>query len=73
MKNGTPHPILSKNSQQADGTLQNNGDGYQRLVEKTPAYICTFLPNGRLTYVNATFAALVGKTPNELSGRSFFD
>ncbi len=46
---------------------------YRKLLEDMPAYVCTFLPGGALTYVNQALAALAGMSAEELLGRSFFE
>ncbi len=44
---------------------------YRSLVEENPAMICRFLPDGTLTYVNATYCRYFGQSPQELIGKQF--
>ncbi len=46
---------------------------YRQLVEDTSSLICTFLPDSKLTFVNAAYARFFDKRPEELAGRKFLD
>jgi len=45
---------------------------YRALVEDMPASICTFEPDGTLTFVNDNFCRLFGKEAEDLIGSSLF-
>lgn len=53
--------------------LQENEERYRRLSEDMPLYICTFLPNSTLTYVNPALAKVLDKEPEEVVGSRFFE
>ena len=46
---------------------------YRQLVENQPDLICRFLPDTRLTFVNAAYARFFNTTPEELIGKPFID
>lgn len=53
--------------------LKESLEKYYHLTEEIPMFVCTFLPDGTLTYVNRTLAAVINKTPDEIIGVSFLD
>lgn len=53
--------------------LQNSEKQYRTLAENMPLFVVTFLPDGRLTYVNKLFAHAVSSTKSDLLGKNFFD
>ncbi len=53
--------------------VRESEERYRRLAEETPVLICTFLPDGTLTYVNTAYCEYFGRSPGELIGRSFLD
>ncbi len=53
--------------------LRESEERYRRLAEDTPVLICTFLPDGTLTYVNTAYCEYFQKSPGELIGKSFLD
>ncbi|WP_457552104.1 PAS domain S-box protein [Desulfobacula sp.] len=44
---------------------------YRSIVEDMPIMICSFLPDGKITYVNKTYCEHFNKTREELIGSSF--
>ncbi len=56
----------------AEEELQESQDHYRSLAEDMPVYISSFLPDGTLTYVNNTLAAVTGMPAEDLIGLSFF-
>ncbi|WP_139240568.1 EAL domain-containing protein [Geitlerinema sp. PCC 9228] len=44
----------------------------QAIVEDQTEFICRFLPNGKLTFVNDAYCRYMGKSRNELVGKNFF-
>lgn len=53
--------------------LKESEEHYRNLAEDIPAFISTFLPDGTLTYVNSSLAAIDGLTPQEMTGRCVYD
>lgn len=45
---------------------------YRALVEDMPAYICTFEPDGTLTFVNDNFCCFIGMAYEDLIGNSLY-
>lgn len=48
-------------------------EDYRSMVEDSPAFFSSFLPDGTLTYVNSALAKATGAKAGDLVGRSFFD
>ena len=46
-------------------------DQYRLIIEDMPVLICSFLPDGRITFVNRTYCEQFNKTYEELIGSSF--
>lgn len=46
---------------------------FRRLLDESPVYVSTFLPDGTLTYVNKLLAQSTGRSPSDLIGKRFFD
>ncbi len=44
---------------------------YRSVVEDSPGLLCSFLPNGELTFVNKSYAEYFQKAPKDLIGTSF--
>ncbi|MDD1702266.1 MAG: PAS domain-containing protein [Methanoregula sp.] len=55
------------------GNIRISQKKYRELVEDMPAYICTFEPDGTLTFVNEGFCQLVLKDASDLIGNSLYD
>ncbi len=68
---GILHDITEQ--RRAKDALRLSEEHYRTLAEDMPVLLCTFLPDGTLTYVNTALAARAGRPPEELTGRSFFD
>ncbi len=49
------------------------GEMFRQLVEHQPDPICRFLPDTELIYVNAAYAELFRRKPEDLIGRRFVD
>lgn len=56
---------------EATEDLRKSRESYRAVVENTPALICNFLPDGKITYVNNAYCEYFGKTPRELIGSPF--
>ena len=46
-------------------------DQYRLIIEDMPVLICSFLPDGKITFVNRTYCEQFNKTYEELIGSSF--
>lgn len=53
--------------------LLESEERFSKLSEDIPVYICTFLPDSSMTYVNPSLAAMFGTDVKELTGRKFFE
>ncbi len=53
--------------------LRESEERFRRLSENTPGYICTFLPDSTMTYVNPALAEFTGIPPDTLVGRRFLE
>ncbi|MEW8428371.1 MAG: PAS domain S-box protein, partial [gamma proteobacterium symbiont of Ctena orbiculata] len=51
--------------------LQESEERYRAVVEDTPVLICSFLPDGEITFVNKAYCDYFQRTPDELIGSSF--
>ena len=54
-------------------SLQEAEKHYKRLAEDMPAFICTFLPDSTLTYVNPAYCEIFQKHTDDLVGQKFLD
>ncbi len=57
----------------AEEALRESEELFRKLAEDIPGYICAFLPDGTLTYINPTLASITGMSPDELVGNKVFD
>lgn len=46
-------------------------DPYRSIIEDMPVLICSFLPDGKITFINKTYCEHFNKTYEELIGASF--
>ena len=46
----------------ADRALQESQDRYRRVVEDMPVLICSFLPGGKITFVNKAYCEYFDKS-----------
>ena len=53
--------------------LQVNEALYHAVVDDIPLFICRFLPDGTLTFVNDAYCAYFNIRPEDLIGNSFFN
>ncbi|MGH8548299.1 MAG: EAL domain-containing protein [Methylococcales bacterium] len=51
--------------------LAHGNERYRGVVEDVPVLICTFLPDGEITFVNNTYCNYFQKTTTELVGSNF--
>ena len=58
---------------QAEDELRETEKHYRQLAEDMPAFICTFLPDSTLTYVNSAYCEIFQKRPDELVGQKFLN
>ncbi|WP_224960859.1 CHASE domain-containing protein [Geomonas subterranea] len=57
----------------ATQALRESQERYRKISEDSPAYICTYLPDGTLTYVNPALAKEARMSQAELAGRNLLD
>jgi PAS domain S-box-containing protein len=62
-------PVLSRAMEVRH--LRKSEERYRAIVEDQTEFICRFLPDGTLTFVNEAFCRYFGKSCGELMGRSF--
>ena len=55
----------------ADRALQESRDRYRRVVEDMPVLICSFLPGGKITFVNKAYCEYFDKSFEALVGSTF--
>ncbi|MCC6612335.1 MAG: PAS domain S-box protein [Anaerolineae bacterium] len=60
-------------SRRAEQALRDSENHFRRLAEDTPAFVCKFLQDSTLTYVNSTYAAYFGGDPEEFIGQRFLE
>ncbi|QWV94693.1 CHASE domain-containing protein [Geomonas oryzisoli] len=53
--------------------LRESQERYRKISEDSPAFICTYLPDGTLTYVNPALAQNARRPQAELQGRNVLD
>ena len=53
--------------------LHKSEDKYRQLAEDMPAFICTFLPDSTLTYVNKAYCELFQNRSGDLIGQKFLE
>jgi len=53
------------------GRVRRSEKKYRAIVEDQTEFICRFLPDGTLTFVNEVYCRYFDKKPEELLGRSF--
>ena len=58
---------------EVEEALRRSEAHYRAIVDSPLALICRWLPDGRLTYINETYAAVFGKKPQELIGQRWAD
>jgi len=58
-------------AKRAEEALRDSEVRFRRLAEDTPAFVCKFLRDSTLTYVNSTYAAYFGSVPEALVGKPF--
>ncbi|MDD2338322.1 MAG: Cache 3/Cache 2 fusion domain-containing protein, partial [Geobacteraceae bacterium] len=57
----------------AEEALRESETRYRALVENQVEAVCRWLPDTTLTYVNEAYCQLLGKSRDELLGKSFLD
>ena len=55
----------------AEDALRMSEERYRGIVEDTPALLCSYLPDGTITFVNKAYCEYFGRTPEELVGATF--
>ncbi|MBJ6752485.1 CHASE domain-containing protein [Geomonas anaerohicana] len=53
--------------------LRESQERYRKISEDSPAYICTYLPDGTLTYVNPALSEDAHMPQGEMAGKNFLD
>ncbi|UPU34760.1 CHASE domain-containing protein [Geomonas paludis] len=53
--------------------LRESQERYRKISEDSPAYICTYLPDGTLTYVNPALAKGAHMAQAEMAGKNFLE
>lgn len=52
--------------------LRKSEEKYRAIVEDQTEFICRFLPDGTITYINKAYSRFFSSIPEELIGRNFF-
>jgi PAS domain S-box-containing protein len=55
----------------ADQAIRQSEERYRSVVEDSPVLLCSFLPDGEITFVNTAYCKYFGKTSEELVGANF--
>jgi len=55
----------------AEELLRYSEERYRSVVEDSPVLLCSFLPDGEITFVNTAYCKYFGKTNDELVGNNF--
>ncbi|HET9473084.1 MAG TPA: PAS domain S-box protein, partial [Steroidobacteraceae bacterium] len=58
---------------QQEAALKRSESRYRDLVESQIGFVCRFLPDATLTFVNSAYCRFLGKSRLELSGASFIE
>ncbi|NJN93716.1 MAG: response regulator [Anaerolineales bacterium] len=58
-------------AKQAEDALRRSERLYRAIVEDQTEFICRFLPNGVLTFVNEVYCRYLDRQPQELIGHNF--
>jgi PAS domain S-box-containing protein len=56
-----------------DAQLRESEERYRMLCEDMPAFVSLTEPDGAILFANRLLAAMVGKTPEEIVGKNFYD
>lgn len=56
-----------------ESELRESEEKYKGIVEDNPNLICSFLPDGTITFVNASYCRYFNKPSEELIGTNFLD
>jgi PAS domain S-box-containing protein len=59
------------NLSKAEKALREGEDRFRAVVEDIPAFICSFLPGGQITFVNKAYCEYFNKSFKELVGANF--
>ncbi len=63
---------IARRIEQMAQSLQKVDARYRAIVEDQTDLVCRFLPDGKLTFVNAAYCQATGHSREELLGESFF-
>jgi len=55
----------------AEELLRYSEERYRSVVEDSPVLLCSFLPDGKIVFVNTAYCEYFGKTSKELIGSNF--
>jgi PAS domain S-box-containing protein len=55
----------------AEELLRYSEERYRSVVEDSPVLLCSFFPDGEITFVNTAYCRYFGKTREELIGNNF--
>jgi PAS domain S-box-containing protein len=58
---------------QQEAALKRSEARYRDVVESQSSFVCRFLPDATLTFVNSSWCAFLGRGRLELSGTNFFE
>ncbi|MES9971546.1 MAG: PAS domain S-box protein [Candidatus Thiodiazotropha sp.] len=58
---------------EAMDALRESEERYRGVVEDTPVLICSFLPDGKITFINKSYCDYFQKSPDTLLGSNFLD
>jgi len=56
-----------------ENKLRQSQERFRAIVEDQPEFVCRFLPDGRLTFVNQSYCRYLGKHAHQLLGRDFWE
>jgi PAS domain S-box-containing protein len=55
----------------AEQAFKESEEKYRSVIEDSPVLMCSFLPDGEITFVNTAYCKYFGKTSEELIGNNF--
>ena len=65
--------VRQRTKGEVEEALRQSEAHYRAIVDSPIAMICRWLPDGRLTYINETYADVFGRPPQELLGLRWAD
>lgn len=68
-----PYRFLFGNLREREKSLAKKQKLYRAVVEDQTEFICRFLPDGTLTFVNEAYCRYYGKSKDKLIGKRYFE